>query len=427
MPLDISSLLSADEPTAQQKSQALIAALRQQTALGQLGQLTGDKVLGGFGQSIEGSAQHDADQLARVPMERASLAESRMQQANEQEKMVSAQRANATETDPGTVNLRRALAHKYAPEMGDAIDKAPAGSLPSALSSMEKYAQAQQAKYAFNPVDGSIFNTKNGQRNAGAGGQVAGLDDAAVDQGANLYIKTGTLPAVGNGAAGGALRRRILNRAAELSQGADIAGNKAGYHADTDSLASLQKSTDAVNSFERTAGKNLDNFLAYAKEPIDTGSPLLNKPLRAVDEKVFGSPKMAGFNVARQVAVNEIAKVLGGGSGGGALSDSARHEVEGLIGPDATFSQIIEASTILKRDMASRKQSMADEIAAIRGRIGGKPAAEAVTAPTTADARSVSAAQQGPATARIRYQGNLLEIPREHLADAIKDGAEEVK
>ncbi len=161
---------------------------------------------------------------------------------------------------------------------------------------------------------------------------------------------------------------------------AEALGAKAGVQADAASLKKLQTNYDSVTAFENTAGKNLDTFLKTAKDVVDTGSPFLNTPVRMVTSQMVGSEKMAAFNAARQTAVSEIGKVLSSANAGsGVVSDSARHEVESLIGPNATLKQIYAAANILKQDMENRKTAYADQIGEIKGRMGNgsKPAQQA--------------------------------------------------
>ena len=202
-----------------------------------------------------------------------------------------------------------------------------------------------------------------------------GMEQGAVDQAAEYYHLTGKLPPGGRGVAGLAQNRKIMNRASELYPGS-MAEGTAEYAANKNSLQGIQKQFDQVSAFENTAGKNLDVFLNQAKKVVDSGSPWINKPLRSVASGALGSEDQAAFNAARQTAVTEIAKVLSSANAGsGVLSDSARQEVEGLIGPNASLKQIVSAANVLKKDMANRHQSYQDQIADIQGRIGGKKAA----------------------------------------------------
>lgn len=229
---------------------------------------------------------------------------------------------------------------------------------------------------AFQKYKAGLVPAINFNLNNAAGG---GLKDAALDQAAERYATTGQLPPAGRGAAGIAQNRTIMNRAAELHPAGSITANSAEYKANSDSLKKIQSNFDQVSAFENTAGKNLDLFLKTAQPIVDSGSPWINKPLRTVAQGALGSGDQAAFNAARQTAVTEIAKVLNSSNASGVLSDSARHEVEGLIGPDASMKQIVSAANVLKQDMANRHQSYADQISDIKGRLNGGTAPPATT------------------------------------------------
>jgi hypothetical protein len=188
------------------------------------------------------------------------------------------------------------------------------------------------------------------------------------------FRETGTLP---SGMRSPAMSAQIMNTGVGQQPGVDIAAAKAGYGADAASLKKAQTNFDQVNAFENTAGKNLDIFLDQAKKALDTGLPVANLPARYVAGKL-GSTQQAAFETARTTALTEIAKVLSSANAGsGVVSDSARHEVEGLIKGDATLGQIMSAANILKQDMGNRHDAYAQQIADIKGRIGGQAPASA--------------------------------------------------
>jgi hypothetical protein len=220
----------------------------------------------------------------------------------------------------------------------------------------------------------------------GAGrGVAAGFTQNARDMLAQQGLVERATPAACPARAGAAMSMDVANRMAEMGgeNTPDLAGNKAGYGADTNSLKKLQGQADAIDAFEKTALQNLDQFLTTAHSVVDTGSPLFNAPARRFMQSVAGDPKMAQFNAARQVAVQEISKVLGG-SLGGVVSDSARHEASGLLTPDASLAQIEAAAKILKQDMTNRKTAMQEQIATVRGRAGGHGGGTPPTAPPPA-------------------------------------------
>lgn len=78
-PSDIASLFFGDEESGPAKAQALAQALRGQQQLGQLGLLSGDKVVGGLGKSLLAGAQEQQDLIPKA-------ANMRLQRAMEAEK-----------------------------------------------------------------------------------------------------------------------------------------------------------------------------------------------------------------------------------------------------------------------------------------------------------------------------------------------------
>lgn len=210
------------------------------------------------------------------------------------------------------------------------------------------------------------------------------LSPDAVDFWAQFAATTGQLPAMGMGAAGAEARGQILNRAPQLTNG-DIAGNKATYHADTNSLGALQKQRDAVGAFENTASANLDNFLATTKGIVDSNSPWINAPMRLIDLKGLGSGDLAAYNAARRVAINEIAKVTNNPNLSGVLTESARKEVESLIPEDATLKQVYSVARVLKSDMANRKKYLDEAITEVRGRMSPQAKKSSIGPPPPAE------------------------------------------
>jgi hypothetical protein len=259
----------------------------------------------------------------------------------------------------------------------EAMQKFGGGLTAPAQKSKYLFLKAQQNKgMKLGPDDSSFVKAYEDEKTIGprttfnlqttAGG---GLTDTATDQAAEKYFQTGQLPSGGRGAAGLAQNRKIMNRAAELHPQGDLASNQAAFSANKESLKKLQTNFDQVTAFENTAGKNLDQFLTTAQKVVDAGSPLINRPLRAIS-KAMGGADMAAFDAARTTALTEISKVLNSSNASGVLSDSARHEVEGLIGRDATLKSIYAAAKILKTDMGNRHESYQAQISDIQSRLG---------------------------------------------------------
>jgi hypothetical protein len=187
------------------------------------------------------------------------------------------------------------------------------------------------------------------------------------------YAITGVMPPLGLGAAS---RTKIMHHAQEFAREnnltpRDLATAQAAFQGDVTSLKRLQTMRDSVVSFEKTALANVDLFLETAKPLIDANSPIINTPLRLLAGKVKGSAEVAAFEAARRVAINEVAKVTSNPNLTGQLSDAARKEVESFIPENATLKQIYAVTSVLRRDMANRHQSMDAMLGEIRQRIGG--------------------------------------------------------
>jgi len=201
--------------------------------------------------------------------------------------------------------------------------------------------------------------------------------------------KTGQAIAIPRGPGGaqvvGSLNRLGAQATATGGDTPDLAGNKANFAADKTSLTKMQGMRDAVVTFEKTANANLDLFVKNAAKLPDTGVPWLNTPLREIDLKGLGNADVAAVNAARQVANNEIAKVTSNPNLTGALSDSARHEVEAFNPANATFAQTLQVANILKTDMANRHKFLDQGLAEIHGRMKGAGS----TAPAAASGLSV--------------------------------------
>jgi hypothetical protein len=256
------------------------------------------------------------------------------------------------------------------------------GGAPGVSAEIQQQADWLKKNPGKGPSDYKLWVMKNSPSAIVMGNQLGGSGKSdALDFAAENYRQTGQMPAGFSRSPG--TTSAVIARAAELDKqngGSGIAANKSVLESNKKSLDSIQKNFDNVTAFENTAGKNLDTFINTAKSVIDSGSPLINSPLRNLSNAAIGSDKMAAFNAARATALTEIAKVLNSSNASGVLSDSARHEVEGLIGPNATLKQIYSAANILKQDMRNRHESYQQQINDIQGRIKNNGGASATPA-----------------------------------------------
>jgi hypothetical protein len=97
---------------------------------------------------------------------------------------------------------------------------------------------------------------------------------------------------------------------------------------------------------------------------------------------------MAQFRTALLTAQTEAARVLNSASANGVLSDQARKEAMDVLNGNLPYKSMVASINQLKTDFGNRHVSYAQQIADIKGRIGGGAAAPA-TAETPAKAFSV--------------------------------------
>ena len=232
--------------------------------------------------------------------------------------------------------------------------KMPGGPLANVdRSEMTSWQQKQQAAgKPSSPADfmaykASLAPTIALNLAAQAGG---GLSKPAVDNAAEQYFQTGTLPPSARGTAGLAQNRAIMNRAAELHPGESLPESTAAYAANKGSLKNVQENFDQMNAFENTGLKNLDLFLDQASKIPDLGTRFANTPLRLITGKMIGTDQQAAMEAARVTASKEVAKVLSSAKGSGVLS---------VVGT-------------LKQDMANRHESYQQQIQDIQQRLGGR-------------------------------------------------------
>jgi hypothetical protein len=146
---------------------------------------------------------------------------------------------------------------------------------------------------------------------------------------------------------------------------------RANYGADKSSLASIQKSTDAINSFETTALKNADLMMGFAQKLTDTKSPIVNRYIRDWQSVAAGDPNVRSFEAARRVFANEVAKITSNPNMSGVLTNEARQEIDKIVSGDVTLPQLQSIVSTLKKDMENRRTSLNSQIGEIKGRISG--------------------------------------------------------
>jgi len=405
--LNLYDIYSPDQAVSQNAAAALARALRGRQALGMVGAASGDPAIT---QSAQGMLQQGnalQGELAGAGQHKAQQDLLRQQHAIEMAKL-----QEQMEYQRGILNLRgrqvdvaglRSLlgSGKLVPQqdaygnvhMVHGYDPGTIAQIQSLLGNEEGPQQTPPsgpAAPAGPPPAGQVL-----PRSTGAVAPSPALKQPALPMFAgplapesvqalgDTAVARGEMPTdmMRRGKAGNMDRQAVLSYVTQTYPGVSFAGNKAANVSDTHSLTALQHLTDSTNAFEKTASNNLAQFMdTVGKLGIDLGSPLANAPAREIANKL-GSTGMTAFNTARQVAVQEIGKVLASAAGSGAISDSQRQEVAALIPPDATVAQIKQAHDILVRDMENRRTAYAGQLKEIQDRIAnrGRPASAAPT------------------------------------------------
>lgn len=221
-----------------------------------------------------------------------------------------------------------------------------------------------------NALDANIRMTPNG------------LHQAAVN-----YIANGQFPPTGRGTDPIAVAQRaaITSKVGAIAAdaGMDVPSLRSFYKANGASLTQQQKAADAATAFLATADKNSELLEKTLAKIPDMGSPLLNAPLRSLDQRALGSVDMAQFKTYLQSVQNEYAKILTQPNLSGQLTDSARKEAEQLVSPDATVAQIVGSLQALRAEGGNRLQSIGDQILKIQKRmqIGSQGASDTTVQP----------------------------------------------
>jgi hypothetical protein len=185
-------------------------------------------------------------------------------------------------------------------------------------------------------------------------------------QDAQTVISTGQYPqmARGNDPASQAKRAAIDSKVGAIAAdaGMDVPTLRAFYQANKASLGQQQKMYDSVQAFMATADRNVDQLEQTLKKVPDVGSPIFNKPLRAFEKQVAGDPNMSQVATYLQSVQNEYARIIAQPNLSGQLTDSARHEAEQLLDPNATVPQMLASIRALKTEGTNRLVSLGEQI-----------------------------------------------------------------
>lgn len=207
-----------------------------------------------------------------------------------------------------------------------------------------------------------------------------GMTPNGLFQDAMTWIQEGRYPPTGlsNQAAILARRAAIDAKVGAIASdaGMDVPQLRELFRVNAAALKQQQVASDSVQSFMNAADRNAEQLLLPLLKRIpDLNSPLLNRPLRDIDQQALGSVPLAEFRTAIQSVQNEYSRILTQPNLTGQMTDSAREEGKKLIDPNGTAAQILGSIQTLKAEGQNRVLSMGDQIRRIqsRMRIGGGP------------------------------------------------------
>jgi hypothetical protein len=220
------------------------------------------------------------------------------------------------------------------------------------------------------------------QEKAKAEGRAEGEPDegfnitpAGLDVVATTFAKTGQMPTMGRGAQGQKAREAVINRAAELfGPELDIAGNKASFESNKAALTNLRKIHTAATAFSNTVDKNAHVLRESLKGLIDSGSPLINRPIRQLQTAV-GDPNLRSFRTALATVQPEFARLLNSPSATGVVTVDAQQHMREILDENATPRELLAALSILERDGRNRLESYDAQIKEIEKEIRKGPGA----------------------------------------------------
>ncbi len=213
----------------------------------------------------------------------------------------------------------------------------------------------------------------NRKKPAPSGTTVNMINPAALDQAAELYAKTGQMPAMGMGRDGAAIRTSIMNRAAELHGDNDLASAKTDYGATSGAIKNLARQRSQVLTFEKTASKNLDLADSLSQKVDRSGSPVLNRFLLHLKGQYAGDTDTQLLNNAVETAASEYAKIVSGATTG-ATTDAAREHAREMLTSAMSKGTFSQAVALMKQEMGNRKSGFDEELDSLHG--GGKTGAK---------------------------------------------------
>jgi hypothetical protein len=194
------------------------------------------------------------------------------------------------------------------------------------------------------------------------GSDVSNLSADALERAANDHYIDGTLPARLNAFE----RSQIMNKAAEIAtQAGDNAEagtiRKSANKASKAALAIVTRQEQMTSVFERDADKRLSLVLDLAKKADLSGSPALNRWIRAGRSNIAGDADVNNLNSAMISLQAELAKVLSGALGNAGVSDAARSEAAQIINANMSPDMLDSLAPNIRKELKFKLDSFKEQ------------------------------------------------------------------
>lgn len=168
---------------------------------------------------------------------------------------------------------------------------------------------------------------------------VGGFSADAINQAALRYATDGTLPSLGLGKAAMPIKQAIINRAAELNKGGNIAANKADLKA---LQSSLTKQTGYLNDTQRAVLNAEHGFQqltsAFKNAGLNTSdSSVANKWVNDFKRNFTGGDIRA-YDAGLTEISNEYAQVF---SRGGQMTESTKAKADSILSGNISFKDLM--------------------------------------------------------------------------------------
>jgi hypothetical protein len=180
------------------------------------------------------------------------------------------------------------------------------------------------------------------------------VDQNVLDGMLKLYNKTGTIPA-GMGTAAISLKKAFYAAIGGSPGLVDEATtNKAALAASTKALTTQQNQYNATQTSVNTLKSSMARIETYMKPLVDTGSPLLNKPLRSASN-ALGSQTYSAFENEINTIATEYGKIITGASASiSGVSVQSVEDIKVALNDKVTVGQLETVLDAMKQDINAR-------------------------------------------------------------------------